>query len=147
MKVTFSNSIKRETHHLSSYSDTAVFKIEGGVDSTSFPFTAIESQDFAITTATAPTFSVNLFDHIKAADANLAFIQIAYVTNITSDSQTTYVPLTFQLSIGGVVVGNMSEFQMLNITNYSGAAILLDTFSDPLTNGGTLFIIAGSTTI
>lgn len=146
MELSIQHNIKRQSHHVNGLSDEFKSLIIGGDSITNFQFDTVEIQDFKLTNANYAAFSLNLFDHIKFADANLVFIHAFYANCLASDNQTQFTPLKFQVSLGGTAIGNMSQFQMSNIDSYNGGAILLDNFSDPGTTlNGILFVIAGGT--
>lgn len=107
-----------------------------------FKVEAVEIQNYLIDKGQSASFSLDLFDTIKIDKVKATFLHI-FCYDVSGDENSVPEGINFRLKMGAVVIGRMSQFQMVNLSNYN-----LDIVADQIiVNTGkvaNLVVIVGS---
>ena len=84
-----------------------------------------DPKEWMLDTATGASFSKDLFTLIdQAAVAEIKFIHIQCYKMVL-DSDDINAPIRFAVNLGGVALGKMSQFQMVNIDALTSASLTI----------------------
>jgi len=144
MKLNIKTQIVREdTDFLKNKHLTeSIFEASSDALAAEFKVDSVITDNYLIDQTEAGTFSLDLFNTIKIDKSKAIFIHI-FAYEITGDENKLPDPIEFQLTLGGVIIGKFSQFQLLNISNYT-SDIVIDQFNVGLDKVANLVIVVGS---
>ena len=112
------------------------------VDTSDFEVDIVDVKQYTVTVAQAVTFSLDLFASSSITADKATFVHI-YCFNATDASCETPDPIRFRLTLGGNVIGNMSQIQLANLDTYSDA-VVVDQLVVPTGKTAGLTVIIGA---